>query len=134
MKFLTSQRLLLWVLALITRVAVIGSGLDFTDKGFGYDFYPLQTLQPFAVYDSLIRLGLAELGKLDITAFDISQPVLEHLRRARKRAKAGEKYVVQLPRVSWPWAADAVQYWHSFGSAIGEPVPAIQPPPNSHRP
>src|SRR5215471_7614250 len=28
----------------ITRVAVIGPGLDFTDKGFGYDFYPLQTL------------------------------------------------------------------------------------------
>src|SRR5947208_1725254 len=41
----------------ITRVAVIGPGLDFTDKGFGYDFYPLQTLQPFAVYDSLVRLG-----------------------------------------------------------------------------
>jgi len=28
----------------IARVAVIGPGLDFTDKGFGYDFYPLQTL------------------------------------------------------------------------------------------
>src|SRR5919198_1341298 len=54
----------------ITRVAVIGPGLDFTDKGFGYDFYPLQTLQPFAVYDSLIRLGLAEPGKIEITAFD----------------------------------------------------------------
>ena len=113
----------------ITRVAVIGPGLDFTDKGFGYDFYPLQTLQPFAVYDSLIRLGLAEPGKLDVTAFDISQPVLEHLRRAHERAKAGEKYVVQLPRVSWPWAADAVQYWHSFGSAVGEPAVPIQPPP-----
>jgi hypothetical protein len=47
----------------ITRVAVIGPGLDFTDKGFGYDFYPLQTLQPFAVYDSLVRLGLSEAGK-----------------------------------------------------------------------
>jgi SAM-dependent methyltransferase len=113
----------------ITRVAVIGPGLDFTDKGFGYDFYPLQTLQPFAIYDSLIRLGLAECGKLDITAFDISPEVLEHLRRAHERAKTGEKYVVQLPRVSWPWAADAVQYWHSFGSEIGEPVVASQPPP-----
>jgi hypothetical protein len=29
----------------ITRVAMIGSGLDFTDKGFGYDFHPVQTLQ-----------------------------------------------------------------------------------------
>ena len=74
----------------ITRVAVIGPGLDFTDKGFGYDFYPLQTLQPFAVYDSLVRLGLAEPGKIEVIAFDISQEVLEHLRRARDRAEKGE--------------------------------------------
>ena len=113
----------------ITRVAVIGPGLDFTDKRFGYDFYPLQTLQPFAVYDSLIRLGLAEPGKIDITAFDISREVLEHLRSARDRAKAGENYVVQLPRESWPWVADAVQYWRSFGSEIGEPAAPVQPPP-----
>ena len=113
----------------IARVAVIGPGLDFTDKGFGYDFYPLQTLQPFAVYDSLIRLGLAEPGKVDITAFDISQEVLEHLRGARHGAKTGENYVVQLPRESWPWAADAVQYWRSFGSEIGKPFAPIQPPP-----
>jgi SAM-dependent methyltransferase len=113
----------------ITRVAVIGPGLDFTDKGFGYDFYPLQTLQPFAVYDSLVRLGLAERGKIDVTAFDISQEVLAHLRRARDRAERGENYVVQLPRESWPWAPEAVQYWRSFGSEIGAPVAPIQPPP-----
>ena len=113
----------------ISRVAVIGPGLDFTDKGFGYDFYPLQTLQPFAVYDSLVRLGLAEPGKIDITAFDISQEVLEHLRRAYDRAKTGENYVVQLPREAWPWAAEAVQYWRSFGSGIGHPAAPIQPPP-----
>ena len=71
----------------ITRVAVIGPGLDFTDKGFGYDFYPLQMLQPFAVYDSLLRLGLGERGNIEVTAFDISQEVLEHLRRARDRAE-----------------------------------------------
>jgi hypothetical protein len=29
----------------ITRVAMIGSGLDFTDKGFGNNFLPVQTLQ-----------------------------------------------------------------------------------------
>jgi SAM-dependent methyltransferase len=113
----------------ITRVAVIGPGLDFTDKGFGYDFYPLQTLQPFAIYDSLIRLGLAEPGKIEITAFDISREVLDHLRRGRDRATRGENYIVQLPRESWPWVADAVQYWRLFGSEIGKPVAAIQPPP-----
>jgi len=113
----------------ITRVAVIGPGLDFTDKGLVYDFYPLQMLQPFAVYDSLLRFGLGERGKIEVTAFDISQEVLEHLRRARDRAKKGEKYVAQLPRESWPWAPEAVQYWRSFGSEIGAPVAPIQPPP-----
>ena len=113
----------------ITRVAVIGPGLDFTDKGFGYDFYPLQMLQPFAVYDSLLRLGLGERGNIEVTAFDISQEVLEHLRRARDRAEKGENYVVQLPRESWPWAPEAVQYWRAFGSEIGGAVAPIQPPP-----
>jgi SAM-dependent methyltransferase len=113
----------------ITRVAVIGPGLDFTDKGFGYDFYPLQMLQPFAVYDSLLRFGLGERGKIEVTAFDISQEVLEHLRRARDRAKKGENYVAQLPRESWPWAPEAVQYWRSFGSEIGAAVAPMQPPP-----
>jgi SAM-dependent methyltransferase len=113
----------------ITRVAVIGPGLDFTDKGFGYDFYPLQMLQPFAVYDSLLRLGLGERGNIEVTAFDISQEVLEHLRRARDRAKRGDNYVVQLPRESWRWAPEAVQYWRAFGSEIGGAVAPIQPPP-----
>lgn len=113
----------------ITRVAVIGPGLDFTDKRFGYDFYPLQILQPFAVYDSVVRLGLAQDGKIDIAAFDISPEVLDHLRRTRERASGGEKYVLQLPRESRPWVPEAVEYWRSFGSTIGEPVTPIQPPP-----
>jgi SAM-dependent methyltransferase len=112
----------------ITRVAVIGPGLDFTDKRFGYDFYPLQILQPFAVYDSLVRLGLAQDGKIDIVGFDISPEVLDHLRRARERAGGGEKYVVQLPRESRPWVPKAIEYWRSFGNTIGEPVTPIQPP------
>src|SRR5207244_5535942 len=109
----------------ITRVAVIGPGWDFTDKGLGYDLYPLQTLQPFAVYDSLIRLGLAEPRKIDIIAFDISREVLEHLLSAHDRAKAGENYVVQLTRETWPWIAVAVQYLHSFVNEHGSPAGAV---------
>jgi SAM-dependent methyltransferase len=113
----------------ITRVGVIGPGLDFTDKRFGYDFYPIQTLQPFAVYDSLARLGLAESGRIEIISFDISPAVLEHFRRFYDRAKTGEEYVVQLPRESWPLVADAIDYWRSFGSEIAKPISPIQPPP-----
>ena len=37
----------------VRRVAIVGPGLDFADKDVGFDFYPQQTLQPFAVLDSL---------------------------------------------------------------------------------
>src|SRR5690349_11816951 len=79
------------------RVAVIGPGLDFSDKDqeSSFDYYPQQTVQPFALYDSLIRLGLARAGGITLSIFDISSRVLDHVQRARARApNAG--YVVQL--------------------------------------
>jgi len=113
----------------LRRVAVIGPGLDFADKESGYDFYPQQTLQPFALYDSLVRLGLAESGKIEVSVFDISARVLDHLRRARERAKAGTGYVAQLPRdPAHQWVAPAVRYWRAFGDRIGMAVPSTQPP------
>ncbi len=36
------------ILARVRRVAVIGPGLDVVDKQEGHDFYPPQTIQPFA--------------------------------------------------------------------------------------
>lgn len=113
----------------IRRVAVIGPGLDFTDKGFGYDFYPLQTLQPFAIYDSLLRLGLGQGRKVDIVWLDISPEVLDHLRQSRSRVQAGQKYILQLPREARPWSPELIDYWQSFGTAIGQPVAPINPPP-----
>ena len=37
----------------VARVGIVGPGLDFADKQEGYDVYPVQTIQPFAVLDSL---------------------------------------------------------------------------------
>ena len=45
------------VLGRVRRVAIVGPGLDFTDKAEGYDFYRAN-IQLFAVADSLMRLGL----------------------------------------------------------------------------
>src|SRR5207253_6578556 len=63
----------------VRRVAIIGPGLDFINKNYGYDFYPEQTIQPFAVIDSVIRLGLATRGDLTVTTFDLSPRVNQHL-------------------------------------------------------
>src|SRR5262249_43051339 len=55
----------------IRRIAIVGPGLDFADKRDGYDFYPLQTIQPFAVLETAKRLGLAGDVPVDVVTFDL---------------------------------------------------------------
>lgn len=107
------------------RVAILGPGLDFTDKDAGFDLYPLQTIQPFAVMDSLLRLGLAPANRLEVSALDLSPRVIEHISLAQQRAKRGEAYSIHLvrdPRL--PWKAEPVKYWNRFGDQLGTIAPA----------
>jgi hypothetical protein len=119
----------------VRRVAIVGPGLDFTDKAEGYDFYPQQTIQPFAVIDSLIRLELAQPDDLRVTTFDLSPRVNQHLEAAIQRARSGEAYVLQLPLAaddsSHQWNPNLVKYWKQFGGAIGDETPAMAPPSNA---
>jgi SAM-dependent methyltransferase len=115
----------------VKRVAVVGPGLDFIDKNeaSGYDYYPQQTLQPFAFYDSLLRLKLAGKGGLSVSIFDISSRVIDHLKRARERAAKQSGYTIQLPRDnSRSWPAGVVSYWRTLGDQAGTGVAPIQPP------
>lgn len=113
----------------ISRVAIIGPGLDFADKAGGYDFYPEQTLQAFALIDSLLRLGLAKADTLQLTTFDISPRVNAHLARARQRAKSGIGYLIQAPlEAHVTWRPEALRYWERFGDQIGTSARPITPP------
>jgi hypothetical protein len=120
----------------VARVAVIGPGLDFSDKNeeYSYDYYPQQTLQPFVLYDSLLRLGLARGNAVFMSIFDISSRVIDHIQRARERARSNSRmpntgYVIQLPReLTRPWPADLVGYWRSLGNQVGVEVAPIRPP------
>jgi hypothetical protein len=119
----------------VARVAVIGPGLDFIDKNeeSAYDYYPQQTLQPFALYDSLVRLRLAKANAVSMSIFDISAPVIEHIQFARQRARerAGKNigYVIQLPRdIARPWPPELVGYWNSLGDQVGTAIVPITPP------
>ena len=111
----------------VRRVAIIGPGLDFSDRREGYDFYPQQTIQPFAVIDSLIRLGLAKPNDLRMTTFDLSPRVNQHLEAARERARAGRAYVLQLPRDA-EWTPELMTYWKRFGDRIGQDVEPVAAP------
>lgn len=115
----------------VVRVAIIGPGLDFIDKNeeSGYDYYPPQTVQPFALYDSLLRLGLAKTNRLSVTVFDISQKVIDHLQRVRERARKNTGYVIQLPRdVARAWPPELVSYSNSLGDQVGTAVKPTRPP------
>ena len=115
----------------VARVAVIGPGLDFIDKSeqSAYDYYPQQTLQPFALYDSLVRLKLAKANALSMSIFDISPRVIEHVQRARERAKKDIGYVIQLPRdATIPGPPELAGYWKSLGDQVGNAITPITPP------
>ena len=110
----------------VRDVAVIGPGLDFTDKASGYDFYPQQTLQPFALIDSLVRAGLVgNPADVRLTTLDISPRVNDHLRRSRRRAAAGEPYRIRLPlEPNVNWKPPVVDYWKRAGDRVGTASPA----------
>lgn len=109
------------ILQNVKRAAVIGPGLDFTDKDRGYDYYPLQTLQPFALVDSLLRLGLATAPRVSV--FDISEQTLDHIARIKGN------YTVQLVLGSAKWNDAALAYWRRFGDRIGSTVEPMAAPP-----
>src|SRR5205823_9425403 len=68
----------------LKRVAIVGPGLDFADKDVGFDFYPQQTVQPFAVLDAIERLGLGPPdGGAEVVLLDISPRIIDHVTAAR---------------------------------------------------
>ena len=110
----------------VRRVAIVGPGLDFADKDVGFDVYPQQTLQPFAVLDSLKRLGLAPSpGDPEIVLLDISPRIIDHVTQARARAAKNIGYTLNLPLPrSTPWLPEVRTYWQTFGDQIGAPAQA----------
>jgi hypothetical protein len=110
----------------LKHVAIVGPGLDFADKDVGFDFYPQQTLQPFAVLDAVKRLGLGpSAGSPDIVLLDISPRVIDHVTQARARAAKNVGYTLRLPLTrATPWVPEIRKYWETFGNQIGVAVPA----------
>ena len=116
----------------VRRIAVVGPGLDFVNKEAGNDFYPPQTIQPFAVLDSLLRLKVAA-GPVELDTFDISENVNLHIARIRRAAAHGASYTIQLPwngerPMSNEYRSNFVRYWQKIGDQIGEPAPPIPVP------
>jgi len=114
----------------IRRIAVIGPGLDFTNKHNGYDFYPLQTIQPFAVMETALRLKLGKPDEIEVVTLDLNPGVNAHVARLVREARAGHAYTVQLPKdTTADWPPGAAEYWERFGEILGtqaKPIPVPQ--------
>jgi len=95
------------------RVLIIGPGMDFSPRtGLNEETEP-QSYQPYAVTDSLLKLGLATLSNLEIHGADINPRVVDFLNRHPKT-------------LSLCWnegEPDHELYFTSLGSAIGTPSP-----------
>ena len=105
----------------IDHVAIVGPGLDVIDKAQGHDLFPVQSIQPFAVAETLLRLGASK--RPSIVAMDISPRVLAHLRGAQERATHGGPYRLNvLLESDTPGTridSGLVEYWSRFGDRIG---------------
>lgn len=117
----------------VHRIAIVGPGLDFVNKKSGSDFYPPQSTQPFAVIDTLARLGLADPNAIVVYTFDVSSRVNEHLERALREAAAGKPYTVQLlasPSPGWNniYLSGFLEFWQTLGSQVGKPATPIPVP------
>jgi hypothetical protein len=117
----------------VHRVAIVGPGLDFTNKADGYDYYPQQTTQPFALIDTLRRLGLAA-ADVQVTTFDINVRVNDHLQQAAARLRASRAasssgYLVTLPLAGRDeWTSAVEEYWRHWGNTIGNEVTPVPVP------
>ena len=117
----------------VHRVAIVGPGLDFVNKKSGTDFYPPQTTQPFAIVDTLARLGLADANTVQVYTFDVSSRVNKHLEAARREAAAGKPYTIQLlssPSDGWNKAYHTgfLEFWQNLGKQVGKRVTPIPVP------
>jgi hypothetical protein len=116
----------------VVRVGVIGPGLDFADKRGGHDFYPVQSIQPFAVLDALRRLELTDALRVGLWVFDLSPRIVSHLQSARRRAERGDPYrLVLLRDPTLPWRQEVLEYWVQLGERVGRTVATAIPPPQA---
>ena len=87
------------------------------------------TREPFTSIDSLVRLDLATgPEEIEVTTFDISPRVNDHIQAIRDRAKTGAPYVLRLPTdLGSQWTPALVSYWKSIGDRIGSKTTVAKP-------
>src|SRR5580765_4740306 len=93
-----------------------------------------QTIQPFAVIESLLKMNLADRSNLKIDTYDLSPKVNSHIAGLALKAKRKENYAIQLPlNTERKWTPEFLKYWEDFGKLIAspaKPVASVSQPQN----
>jgi len=77
-----------------------------------------------------MRLDLVRTGDFRLTTFDLSPRINQHIEAVRQRARAGDPYVLQLPRdPAHSWSSGLVDYWKRAGDHVGD-GPRAPPTPS----
>jgi SAM-dependent methyltransferase len=95
----------------IRRALLVGPGLDWAPRMALRNDVPPQSYQPYALADSLLRLGLSDRTTLRIDAADINQRVLDHLAAFPTSA-----------RRMWLRYAPGDEPWNNFFDGLGKAI------------
>ncbi|MBI4902956.1 MAG: hypothetical protein HY820_04925 [Acidobacteria bacterium] len=97
----------------IRRVLLIGPGLDWSPRTALNEDAPPQSYQPYALADSLVRLGLARTTSLRIDCVDVNPRVVDHINTF---AQGARQLLLRYPRIDDDWNA----YFDGLGKATGK--------------
>lgn len=95
----------------LDKVLIVGPGLDFAPRTGLNDSVQPQSLQPFAVADALLQLGISSTRRLRIDCVDVNRRVVEHLNRRTSR---------RLTIFAHPGTDEYERYFRDFGHAVGK--------------
>ena len=95
----------------LDHVLIVGPGLDFAPRSGLNDSIPPQSLQPYAVADALLQLGLSSSKNLRIDCVDINPRVVEYFENHQAS---------RLTILSRPGTSEYERYFTGFGNEIGQ--------------
>jgi hypothetical protein len=111
----------------LTRVLIVGPGLDLAPRTDLIDAADPQSYQPLAVADALLALSLAPANDLRIHAIDVNPLVVQAVQHAARDGFTWHLFSGIGETPARPFSTDYREYLQRLGRAIGE---QLQPPAN----
>jgi len=108
----------------VTRVLVVGPGLDLAPRTDLTDAVDPQSYQPLAVADALLALSLASDVDLRVHSLDVNPRVVRALEAAARGPLALHLFAGILETADQPFRPEYRAYMHALGRAIGEETTA----------